>query len=230
MCGRYTILKSADAVAERFQAGQLLPMELPHFNVAPTNAVPVVTLEMGVRIMQPMQWGLVPPWARDPGISSRLINARSDTLAEKPAFKAALVRKRCLVPADGFFEWRKEPDGRQPYLFRLRDQSMFAFAGLWEEWPSPDGSGLRSCSIITVEPNDLVGGFHTRMPAILPPGDEDAWLAHRDGRNSVVSAQVLPMLKPYPADAMEAVRVSRYVNSVRSTGPGCVEPELGTLW
>lgn len=229
MCGRYTILKSADAVAERFDAGPLLPMDLPHYNVAPTNVVPVVTNEMGARILQPMQWGLVPPWARDLAIASKLINARADTLAEKPAFKAALVRKRCLIPADGFFEWRKEPDGRQPYLFRLRSQEMFAFAGLWEEWPSPDGSSLRSCTIITVEPNDLVAGFHTRMPAILPRADEAAWLAPREGRNSAVSADVVQYLRPYPSDSMEAIRVSRYVNSVKSTGPGCVAPELGTL-
>ena len=217
MCGRYTQHHTGAEVSERFELREL-PLDMdPQFNVAPTQTVAVVT-EDGTRALEGMKWGLVPPWAKDPSIGSRLINARAETLGEKPAFRQALKQRRCLIPADGFYEWVKMGTTKQPMHIRRRDGELFAFAGLWEEWRSPEGWPLRSCTIITVAANELVAPIHDRMPAMLLPEDEALWLDH----GVTATERVLPVLRPYPAVEMEAYPVSPRVNKAGVNDPECV--------
>jgi len=231
MCGRYTVTHNVEAIARRFDvAVPHIPIP-PSHNVAPTAGVPIIAVEAGRREMLYAQWGLVPFWARDPEIGGRLINARADTLGEKASFKYAFSRRRCLVPSDGFYEWRRDGSVKQPYYVRMRDSSLFAFAGLWETWESPDGSPLISCAIITVEPNELMAPIHARMPAILKPEDEHTWLfgydrdaAERRTRPTQSDLRLAQLLRPYPSDRMEAYPVSRYVNSPANDSPQCIEP------
>jgi putative SOS response-associated peptidase YedK len=164
--------------------------------------------------LRPMRWGLIPAWAKDPAIGDHLINARVETVAEKPAFRAALRRRRCLVFADGFYEWRKTAGGKVPTYVRLRSGAPFAFAGLWERWAGT-GEPLTTCTLITGPPNELMAPIHNRMPVILLPEEYDAWLAPGD----VPAERLLPLLNPYPAALMEAYAVSTRVNSPRSDGP-----------
>ena len=170
-----------------------------------------------------LRWGLVPGWAKDPAIGSRLINARAETAAEKPAFRTALRRRRCLVAADGFYEWQQAGRTKQPYFIHLRDDRPFALAGLWEAWEGADHAWLETCTLLTTEPNDVVRPIHDRMPVILPPQAYSCWLdpAIEDPR------QLAPLLVPYPSDQMEAYRVGRLVNSPSHDAPGCIEPAEG---
>lgn len=223
MCGRFTLHHKTEEVAERFEAQQVLfPLEA-RYNIAPAQAVPVIansTLS-GARWMEAMKWGLVPFWAKDPEIGNRMINARAETIAEKPAYKQALKRRRCILPSDGFYEWKAETGGRVPQHIRRQDGELFGFAGLWEEWESPtDGSPLRTCTIITVAPNELMAPIHNRMPAILRREDEDAWL-DPDFKDTDA---IIAMLKAYPAKEMEAYPVSRYVNAPQNDNEHCIEP------
>ena len=170
--------------------------------------------ERGAAPLAQFQWGLIPSWAKDPKIGSRMINARAETLAEKPSYRTALTRRRCLIPADGFYEWREADNpkegGRTPmYFHRADDDALFAFAGLWDEWHAPDGSPLRSCTIITGTPNPLVAPIHDRMPIILRPENESAWLDPSLRDPDALTA----LLAPYPADVMDVYAVSRQVNS-----------------
>lgn len=231
MCGRYTIIHSADAVAERFGV-QAPPYDPgPRYNVAPSQGINMVIVDGGRRGLALAHWGLVPFWAKDPSIGSRLINARAETLGEKASFKYALSRRRCLIPADGFYEWQRKPSGTQPFYIRMRSGDLFAMAGLWEQWESPDGSPLISCAIITVAPNDTLQPIHDRMPAILAPEDEAAWIEDirgarsGPGRAPAPEERLLALLRPYPADQMEAYPVSRYVNNPSHDGPGCIAPD-----
>ncbi|MBV9848144.1 MAG: SOS response-associated peptidase [Armatimonadetes bacterium] len=221
MCGRFTLHHSADEIAERFVA-ELLPDLEPRYNIAPTQPVTVVT-QNGARHLAQYHWGLIPSWAKDPKIGSRMINARAETLAEKPAFRTALKRRRCLIPADGFYEWQEADNpaegGRTPMFIHRKDNALFAFAGLWDEWHTPDGSPLRSCTIITGTPNPLIAPIHDRMPIILRPEDEGRWL---DG--SVADTQsLLSLLAPYPADELETYPVSRRVNTPTADDPALVQ-------
>ncbi|MBC7352621.1 MAG: SOS response-associated peptidase [Thermogutta sp.] len=175
-----------------------------------------------------VKWGLVPHWAEDPAVGNRLINARAETVGTKPAFRTAARYRRCLVPADGFYEWKASPKGKQPYFIRLRGDRLFALAGLWDQWHSPTGEILETCTVLTVEPNPLVAKFHNRMPLILPPEAYDLWL-----NPAIIQFDKLrEWIRPYPAHEMEAVAVSSYVNSTRHEGPRCIEPvtESGTLF
>lgn len=221
MCGRFTLLRLAD-FTDMFpwirQAESILP---PRYNIAPTQPVAVVA-NRDTPHVEMFHWGLVPSWAKDPSIGGRLINARAETLAEKPSFRAALRRRRCLIPASGFYEWRREPDGaaRTPMHIRLRAAAAFAFAGLWEIWRDPGGAELLSCTIITTRPNELLRDIHDRMPVILPPERCREWLAPGERPPDAL----LPLLEPYPGDAMEAFAVSRLVNSPRNESPACIAP------
>jgi putative SOS response-associated peptidase YedK len=172
-----------------------------------------------------LRWGLIPGWAKDPAIGARLINARAETVAEKPAFRAAFRRRRCLVLADGFYEWQKSAKRKQPFFFHLRDDRPFAFAGLWESWEGGDNSHLETCTILTTEPNDLVATVHDRMPVILAPDAHDAWLDPAVEQPD----RLTPLLRPYPAEAMDAYPVGPLVNSPTHDGPGCIE-RAGTLF
>ena len=210
MCGRFSIFADPERLAERFDAS--LPEEglRPRYNAAPTQNLPVILNEdVDARRIQLLRWGLVPFWAEDPSIGSRMINARSETLAEKPSFRAALKKRRCLVLADGFYEWQKTATGKVPMRITLKSGEPFALAGLWETWKEPTGDLLRTFTIITTSPNELLEPIHNRMPVILPREHEAIWLD-----NSADQAIWLDMLRPFPADQMTAFPVSKRVNYV----------------
>ena len=219
MCGRYTLHHSTKAIVRRFGVDQVEIDVSARYNIAPTQPIAVIT-ENSPRTLQAMKWGLIPSWAKDPAIGNKLINARAETLAEKPSFRTALVRRRCLIPGDGFYEWQKVGNGKQPMRIHRKDDDLFAFAGLWDEWHTPDGSPLHTCTIITVGPNALMAPIHDRMPAILRPEDEAAWL----DRSLMRVPDLLALLAPYPVDDLEAYAVSRSVNAPTSDSPDCIAP------
>src|SRR4051812_24997156 len=209
MCGRYTLTKLEDLLRS-FPFVTTVPDFHARYNIAPTQPVLAVANNHPDRF-EFFHWGLIPSWAKDPSVGGRMINARAETLAEKPAFRTALRRRRCLIPADGFYEWKKEPDGKTktPMYIRLKGGGPFAFAGLWDVWHAPDGSTLPSCTIITGAPNDLVGRIHDRMAVILPGWAYAQWLDPKEQ----AAADMVAMLKPYAAAEMEAFPVSRTVNN-----------------
>ena len=221
MCGRFTLTVDPDELQQQFGLSQPPPAELgPRFNIAPSQAVAVVA-NNAERTLELFQWGLIPSWAKDPKIGNKLINARAETLPEKPSFRAALKRRRCLVLADGFYEWKKEAaGGKTPMFIRMQDGRPFAFAGLWETWQSPDGSLLKTCTIITTEPNQLMAGIHNRMPAILPPAAYDQWLT----AGELPTPEAMSLLKPYDPAQMQAMPVSPRVNSPAVDTPELIQP------
>lgn len=220
MCGRYSQQHTPEQIAERFEVVESDYLFEPRYNIAPTQIVPVVTAQR-VRRLVGFRWGLVPFWATDPAIGNRMINAKAETLDEKPAFKYALSERRCLIPADGFYEWQKRPKGpSQPLYVCRRDRELFAFAGLWERWKSPQGERLLTCTIITVEPNELIKSVHHRMAAILTREAEDLWL----DTSIQDPARVLALLSPYPSDELEMYSVSRAVNTPANEDPSLIEP------
>lgn len=220
MCGRFTLNTSAQIIAEFFKLSEV-PDIKPRYNIAPTQSVATVTVspQQMQRQFQFMRWGLIPSWAKDLKIGSKMINARSETVAEKPAFRSAIKHRRCLIVADGFYEWLPQGKHKQPYYFQTTEGQPFAFAGLWESWESPEAENIVSCTIITTAANETVQPVHDRMPVILP---EDAWEEWLDP--AVNSAQeVLPLLKPYAAAAMTANAVSAIVNSSSKDSPECIQ-------
>ncbi len=222
MCGRFTLALDTEALRQAFPWLTLPEHDLrPRYNIAPTQPVAVV-INNHPQQLDFFAWGLIPPWAKDPTIGSRLINARAETLAEKPAFRNAYRRRRCLILADGFYEWRKEAGTarKTPMYIRLKSGEPFAFAGLWEVWNSPLGDVVLSCTIITTTANDLVATIHDRMPVILPREAYDHWLDPEERR----PAELAPLLKPYAAEEMEAYAVSTQVNSPAYDGPECILP------
>jgi putative SOS response-associated peptidase YedK len=220
MCGRFTLTAPRKALTKLFPRFDL-PDLFPNYNVAPTQAVLAVRVPHGEDEPAPalLKWGLVPGWADDPAIGNRMINARAETAAEKPSFRSAFRKRRCLILADGFFEWGKAGGKKQPYLFRLAGGEPFAFAGLWEHWER-DGKVIDSCTILTTEPNELVKPLHDRMPAILSPSDFGLWLDPKVEKG----AELHVLLRPYPAEAMTAYPVSLRVNSPKNNDAGCVAP------
>ena len=226
MCGRYTQTSSWSELVHLYRITErATPLNLrPRYNIVPTQDVAVVRAapDGGGRALTRMRWGLVPSWAKDMGVGARLINARAETVAEKPSFREAYRRRRCLIPADGFYEWQKRPGGvKQPYRITLRDERPFAFAGLWERWEkASDGQRVQSCAIITTEASDLLRPIHGRMPVILAAADQDAWL-DVDGYDG---ARAATLLRPFPSDAMATSPVGAYVNSVANDDPKCLEP------
>jgi putative SOS response-associated peptidase YedK len=221
MCGRFTLTVSPGQLQEAFPWVQV-PNDLkPRYNIAPTQPVAVIPND-GKNRLDFFIWGLIPSWAKDNKIGYRMINARSETLHEKPAFRAAFRRRRCLVLADGFYEWRQEPGKKvkTPIYIQIEPKKTFAFAGLWENWQSPDGSEVLSCTIITTPPNDLVEPIHNRMPAILDPQVYTDWLTPEE----IDPSRLGKLLKPYPGDDMIAYPVSRLVNSPENDLPECIQP------
>lgn len=220
MCGRYTITIDPETAREDLGLAQMPADYQPRYNVAPTQPVAVVA-NTGERKAEWMRWGLIPFWAKDPAIGSRLINARSETITEKPAFKNAFLKRRCLVLADGFYEWKKGAGAKgraQPYYFKRADGKPFAFAGLWEFWRSPEGEDVRSCTIITTEANGLVKPVHERMPVMLSGDALWAWLG--EGQPD----DLLELLKPYPEKEMASFPVSTLVNRPELDIPDLVMP------
>ena len=175
MCGRYALISPPAVIAERFHLLWTPGIE-PHYNIAPSQMIPVVRETAEGRVLALLKWGLIPWWAKDAHIGAKLANARAESLASKPAFRDAYRHRRCLVPADAFYEWKPVAGRKQPYCIRMRDHALFGMAGLWEHWVAPDGQVVGSCTIVTVDANALVGELHDRMPLILAPADYDAWL------------------------------------------------------
>lgn len=218
MCGRFTLVSPFAAVAERFRASA--PAELrPRYNIAPGQDILCVVADRERRI-EPMRWGLIPSWAKDPAIGNRLINARAETLAEKPSFRRAFARRRCLVAADGFYEWRPAGKRKVPVYIFLKSRNPFGFAGLYETWRAPDGREVRTCTIVTTGANDLVRPIHDRMPVIVAEGDEDRWLDPDEGSLERLRA----ILAPYPAEQMDAYDVTTAVNNPSHDAPDCILP------
>ncbi len=222
MCGRFTLIRLEDFLRDLPWIGppeQALPAQ---YNIAPSQPIAVVA-NLPRPVIDFYHWGLVPHWAKDRTIGNRMINARAETLAEKPAFRTPLRHRRCLVPADGFFEWRKEPTGRKtPMYIRLKSHIPLAFAGLWDSWHSPDGSELRTCTIITTAANDLLKTIHDRMPVILKPESYKEWLSPEEKMPDDLDA-LQELLTSYPASEMEATPVGTAVNSAKNGGPNCID-------
>ena len=221
MCGRFTLRTPPQALASLFDLPEAPPLE-PRYNIAPSQPVLAVRRHprTGQREFTFLNWGLIPSWAKDVKIGYRLINARSETVADKPAFRAAYRRRRCIVPADGFYEWQKRAGHKQPYFIHRKDDQPFGMAGLWERWEGPDGSVIESCTLLTTEPNELLRPLHNRMPVILSPEEYETWLDVQNASPLVLQA----LLRPCPASLLEALPVSRYVNNPRQEGPACIEP------
>ncbi len=221
MCGRYTLTTADLTLAELLGLDE--PPELePRYNIAPSQDVAVLRAPApgGGRRIEMLRWGLIPSWAKEAAIGQRMINARSETAPEKPAFRAAFRQRRCLIPADGFYEWQKVGPAKQPYYIRLRDHRPFAMAGLWERWPAPDGTPIESCTILTTSASKLLEPIHERTPVILQSADFELWL---DPRVSD-PASLRPLLRPFTGDEITAVAVSKLVNSPANDSPACIEP------
>jgi len=221
MCGRFTLTVDPAELEERFGNYTFPKKFAPRFNIAPTQ--PVLAIPNNDKFKADFfVWGLIPMWAKDPSIGSRLINARGETVAEKPSFRGSLKYKRCLILADGFYEWKAQPGrkSKTPFLIHMKNRKPFAIAGLWDTWNSPDGSTIKSCTLITTEPNELMAMIHDRMPVILHPRDYAKWL----DPSPQTPDQLLPMIKPFPADVMDAYPVSTLVNKASNDMPELVVP------
>jgi len=219
MCGRFTLAVPAEQVAAQFQL-PTAPELAPRYNIAPTQQIAVVRAGDAGRTLSMMRWGLVPSWAKELSIGARMINARAETAAEKPAFRSAMKQRRCLIPADGFYEWQAQPGGKQPFHIRMADGRPFAFAGLWEQWRTPEGQWLETCTILTTSANELMRQLHDRMPVIIPPEQYALWLdpALHD------TEPLQELLTPYPAEEMTARPVSKAVNKVGNDDPSLLAP------
>ncbi len=213
MCGRYALTSPPAVIAKRFHL-LWTPEVVPHYNIAPGQSIPVVRETPRGRELVFLKWGLVPPWTKEASIGMKLINARGETLADKPAFRSAYRQRRCLIPADAFYEWTPVAGYRQPYCIRLADNGPFGMAGLWEDWKDPNGETVESCTIITAEANALIARLHERMPLIAAPDDYDAWLG----------AESKDLPRAVPAEAMRYYPVSRLVNNARNDLPACLDP------
>jgi putative SOS response-associated peptidase YedK len=218
MCGRFALFASGEELAERYPFVEIPTID-PRYNVAPTQAVAVVRATPAGQQLRFLRWGLIPSWASDPSIGNELINARAETVSEKPSFRSAFKQRRCLIPASGLYEWQKSGSGRkQPYFIRPRDGGLFSFAGLWECWHDPRGETVETCTILTTEANELMRPLHDRMPVILDPAAEASWL---DSGADATSLHAL--LIPYPGEKMEALPVGRWVSDPKHEGPRCLE-------
>lgn len=220
MCGRFTITVTLEELITHYliDDSKLATLK-PNYNVAPMHNVPaVIASDAGTRLGE-LRWGLVPFWAKDEKIGSKMINARAETVSEKPAFKRLLKSKRCIIPADGFYEWKKDGTSKQPYRILMSDGSLISFAGLYDTWEDPEGKKLSTCTIITTTPNSLMEGIHDRMPVILRPEDEADWL----GRDNDDVESFLKLLKPYDAAKMRAYKVPSAVGNVRNNSKDLLE-------
>lgn len=241
MCGRFTLRTSGTALATLFDLPEA-PALAPRYNIAPTQPVAIVRMNSHTKQREwtHVLWGLIPSWSKDPSMGARMINARSETVAEKPSFCAAYKRRRCLVPTDGFYEWKKVGKAKQPYHITVnepetedllgtsskRDEAgelPFAIAGLWEQWSSADGSMLESCTLITTEPNDATKVIHNRMPVILAPSDYALWLGSGTDEQREYYRDLPHLMRPCPAEWISMRAVSTFVNNSRNEGEGCLE-------
>jgi len=222
MCGRYRLSRRKQLVEEYFDSVSDEPDWTPRFNVAPTQPIPIIRQHPKEprREMSLVRWGLIPSWAKDPSGAARMINARSETASSKPAFRDSLKSRRCLIPADGFYEWVRTGKSKQPYCFEVNDGDLFAFAGLWDRWKDPSGNWIKTCSILTTTPNAVTSTVHDRMPVILDPDAYDLWLD--PGMQNV--AAISELLKSYDARLMRSYPVSTRLNHVANDDEECSRP------
>lgn len=219
MCGRFAIKSYPDTI-RRLLEYEEHPNFPPRYNIAPTQPIPVIHAEHGVRHFRLMRWGLIPSWVKDPKQFALLINARLEGIETKPSFRAAMKRRRCLIPADGFYEWKKTGKAKQPYYIHAKDGEPFAFAGLWETWVDRDGGEMDTAAIVTCDANESIAEIHHRMPVIVPPEQFEPWLDcdHVDAR------QAAALLGPPPDDLLDAYPISTRVNSVKNDGADLIAP------
>jgi putative SOS response-associated peptidase YedK len=210
MCGRFSNRTSAERVKKEFNISEV-PLVEARYNIAPTQKIMGISQEAGELEARLFKWGLIPSWAKDAKIGARLINARSETVSEKPAFRVAFKQRRCIIPADGYYEWQRTEDRKQPYYFMMLDDQPFRFAGLWDRWEMPEGEFLETCTILTTDANEKTRDIHDRMPVILHPGDYDLWL-DEDVRKLDLLKE---LFRPYPLDEMTFYPMSTLVNNVR---------------
>ena len=215
MCGRFAMKDSQEKVMSDFQIQYSKVLLEPRYNISPSQNIPVIVQQDGIRKLETRQWGLIPFWSKTP---KPMINARSETASEKPAFRQAFKKRRCLIPASGFFEWAKEDGGKQPYFIFLKDKSSMAFAGLWEEWSAPDGKIVKTCTILTVEANSFLKFIHHRMPVILKPAIGMNWLDLDRTESSLKN-----FLIPIDSEHMKAWKVTKQVNIPSFDKPDCIE-------
>lgn len=222
MCGRFTITSPMEELVDKYMAIVSEGFDYSfNYNVAPMQYIPTIIGRNSGNRLGSLRWGLVPSWASDDRIGSKMINARAETLTEKPAFKRLICSKRCIIPTNGFYEWKKDGAHKQPMRILMKDNAVFSLAGLYDTWISSDGYKLSTCTIITTEPNRLMADIHNRMPVILRPQDESEWLSQESSKESV-----LQLLKPYAAEEMRAYKVDSAVGNVRNNNEGLIQ-EVG---
>jgi putative SOS response-associated peptidase YedK len=219
MCGRFTLRQPAERIAREFQLEEVSDIGA-RYNIAPTQKILAIRQSPDGREAGMFKWGLIPSWAKDASIGAKLINARSETVAEKPSFREAFKRRRCIIPADGFYEWQRTGSKKQPFYFHLTDDGLFGFAGLWDKWRTPNGESLETCSILTTDANEVLRHMHDRMPVILHSDDYDLWL-DEDVRKQDLRGE---LLRPYPAAEMNVYPVSTAINSPQHQGEELVQP------
>ena len=216
MCGRFALYTSFQSIKEYADILAELEELEANYNVAPGQKIPIILRKNDGNYLELLKWGLIPFWAKDPQIGYKMINTRAETINEKPSFKYAFQKRRCLVPANGFYEWRKKD--KQPFYIHLKDRELFTFAGIWENWKSPEGKYIQTCSIITTSANDTLEKIHNRMPVILPKNSEMDWLSNEDQN------ELKNLLRPYPAEEISFFKVSHNVNSVKNNQPELINP------
>ncbi|WP_303984222.1 SOS response-associated peptidase [Niallia circulans] len=221
MCGRFTLFTDFETIIDRFNIDSAIEESLynPNFNVAPSQSVLSVINDGEKNRLGYLRWGLIPPWSKDMKIGYKMINARSETISEKPSFRNSYKKKRCLILADSFFEWKRTEERKIPMRIKLKDNQPFGMAGLWESWKSPEGETIYSCSVITTQPNQLMTEIHDRMPVILKPEDEQFWL---DPTNTDINS-LNKLLVPFDFEQMEAFEVSNEVNSPKNNSPSLIQ-------
>jgi putative SOS response-associated peptidase YedK len=218
MCGRFARIVSDKTLREKYRLERIAKLE-DRYNISPMQSIAAVRAAVGANELVLLRWGLIPSWSKDAKIAYKLTNARAETVSEKPSFRSAFKQRRCIIPASGFYEWRREAKQKQPFFIRPHDEELFSFAGLWETWRDPEGEIVESCAIITTEANDLMRTIHDRMPVILDTEAESVWL---DAQAPVEDLRSL--LVPFVSGRMKAYPVDPYVNNAKNQGPKCIEP------
>ena len=217
MCGRFTQTATTEQLIEEFMLDESFEAEA-RYNIAPTQTVAAVRESEGKRKLALLKWGLVPSWSKDPTIGVRMINARSETVAEKPSFRSAFMKRRCIVPSTGFYEWQKVDAKKEPYFIGMRGRNVFGIAGLWESWEGPDGY-LETCTLLTTSANELVKSIHERMPVILSHDDYGKWFDLK-----TTADELHALFRPFSTEMMEMYRVDKHVNSPKNDDPSCIAP------
>ena len=214
MCGRFALAATSEELANHFNLNQKVTLE-SRYNIAPSQPVSIIRSGTSGKKLSAVRWGLIPHWSKDEKTGYKLINARAETIAEKPSFRDAFKSRRCLIPATGFFEWKHEGRMKQPYFIKMKNSGLFAMAGLWESWQSPEGKTIESCAILTTDANGIVGKIHDRMPVIIPNQSYGLWL-------SSTGNSLQEFLRPYSPYKMMAYPVSGMVNNAKNEGDGCI--------